>query len=90
MLDGQARPPLPCRAHRPGSKATTAIGADIVQLLAHATSAERAFIAADHRVGGIGWQIAVTIFAIGAQLQGHEGNLPVGSCAIMPPESLAR
>ena len=61
-------------------KPTTAIRTDIEQHLFDTLGAERALVAADPRIGRVGRQIPVAIFAVGPQLQ-HDCYCPSRAAA---------
>ncbi len=71
------------RAARPRHQFTTAIGASAFQYVLCAGTTKCAFKRANPRFGGFSRQIAVTAFAVGAELE-HLGFLPFFKESIKP------
>src|SRR5438552_2355 len=69
--------PLGLRADRARHKAAAAIRADVEQRMLDAIGAERALITADPRIGRVGRQILVAVFAIRPEFE-HAPPLPRG------------
>src|SRR5262245_37095886 len=64
-------PPVRGRPDRPGREAAPAIGADVLQHLIDACSAEGALETADHRIGRLRRQRPVAVLAGRSQFKGH-------------------
>lgn len=59
--------------YRPRLEIAAAVWADAPESISDTLAAECAFEAANHRLGGIGWQIPSTILAVGPQFEHWPG-----------------